>query len=54
MQFRQLKFESGNWILQYYDNDEELVTEQFATLDDARTHMVNDLQIQLNFEPSPK
>jgi hypothetical protein len=51
MKFRQLKFESGNWILQYYDNEEELVTEQFATLEHARAHMAEDLQMQLNFEP---
>jgi hypothetical protein len=49
--FRLLKYENNFWILQYYNEDEELIQEQFMNLDTARSFMVG-LGFQLNFEPT--
>ena len=53
-QFKQLKFENGFWILQYYNEDEELIQEQFMKLETARDFIEQNIGIQLNFEPPLK
>jgi hypothetical protein len=50
-QFRQLKFENNFWILQYYNEDEELVQEQFVDLESAREY-IDRLGFHLNFDPN--
>jgi|LauGreDrversion4_2_1035121.scaffolds.fasta_scaffold277997_2 hypothetical protein len=50
-QFRQLKFENDFWILQYYNEDEELVQEQFVDLQSAREY-IDSLGFHLNFDPN--
>jgi hypothetical protein len=49
--FRQLKFEDNFWILQYYDDNEELVQEQFTELETAKEYIDN-LGFHLNFDPN--
>lgn len=51
-QFRQLKFENNFWILQYYNDDEELVQEQFMQLETAKQFIETNLGTQLNFDPA--
>ncbi len=50
-QFRSLQLESENWVLRYYDEDEELIIEQFTTLDNAKAHIEETFNFHLNFEP---
>ena len=50
-QFKKLHFESGNWILEYY-NEEELVQENFTDFEELKEYVTNTLGFNLNFDPA--
>jgi hypothetical protein len=51
-QFKSLRYENHFWILEFYDEDEKLIQEQFINLDTyIKDYMENTLGFSLNFEP---
>lgn len=51
-QFRQLKYDNNSWILQYYDEEEELIQENFTDFDELKEYVTSTLGFNLNFDPA--